>query len=341
MQSRNSNGYIYIPILMTFVVLFMLFVVALSTMSDKQSGEYTTNRVSAFDLVSKSEYTFVETEGQNGVKYYVVTKNVTQPTTPSTPSQPSDNIGIVVEPAETEPSAPEGDTTATTDTTTAIEAAVTTAANPDSDRKIAYLTFDDGPSENTGKILDILDRYNVKATFFVIYHKNMESSYKAIVERGHTIALHSYTHSYRKIYKSESAYFDDLNKIHDYVQSVTGVDSHMIRFPGGSSNTISNKYHKDIMKTLKKEVVEKGYVYHDWNVDSTDASGNNRAPEKLLANVQSTLTKHRVCNVLMHDTGSSKQTTVEALPSIIEYVRSQGYEMEALTDESPAIQHNW
>ena len=205
--------------------------------------------------------------------------------------------------------------------------------------KVAYLTFDDGPSINTIKILDILDKYNVKATFFVIYHGNMKSKYKEIVNRGHTIALHSYTHNYSKIYKSEKGYFSDLKKIHDYIEDVTGVDSRIIRFPGGSSNTVSNKYNKGIMKKLKASVEEKGYIYHDWNVDSTDAAGRNRKASLLLKNVKKGTGKKKVINVLMHDTGKSKKTTVEALPSIIKYLKGQGYSFEALTEDSVVIQH--
>ena len=205
--------------------------------------------------------------------------------------------------------------------------------------KVAYLTFDDGPSVNTIKILDILDKYNVKATFFVIYHGNMKSKYQEIVKRGHTLALHSYTHDYSKIYKSEKGYYSDLNKIHDYVEKTTGVDSKIIRFPGGSSNTVSNKYNKGIMKTLKKSVTKNGYYYHDWNVSSGDAAGRNIKASKLLKNVKSGIGKKKVINVLMHDTCKSKMTTVEALPSIIEYIRSQGYSFEAITEDSTLIQH--
>ena len=205
--------------------------------------------------------------------------------------------------------------------------------------KVAYLTFDDGPSINTIKILDILDKYNVKATFFVIYHGNMKSRYQEIVKRGHTIALHSYTHEYSKIYKSEKDYYSDLNKIGDYVKKTTGVDSKIIRFPGGSSNTVSNKYNKGIMRTLKSSVAKKGYYYHDWNVSSGDASGRNVKTSKIISNVKSGIGKKKVINVLMHDTGKSKMTTVEALPTIIEYIRSQGYSFEALTEDSVLIQH--
>lgn len=220
-----------------------------------------------------------------------------------------------------------------------IEGQAPKSTTKKSSGKVAYLTFDDGPSVNTMKILDILDRYNVKATFFVIYHGGMTKQYKAIVSRGHTLALHSYTHDYSKIYKSEKAYFADLKKIHDYVEDVTGVDSRIIRFPGGSSNTVSNKYNKGIMKTLKKSVAKKGYYYHDWNVDSTDAAGRNRKASLLLKNVKSGTGKKKVINVLMHDTGKSKMTTVEALPSIIEYLKKQGYSFEAITEDSTLIQH--
>ena len=341
MKKKKAMQYESLPIILTFIVLFVLFGVALASKTEKNKQEYTMDKVSAFDVLSEEKYSFVAVEDGNGKKYYVVTKNVTQ-TTSALPKPDGSSA------SQEEATLPVAATTVTMTkdaavTTTTKETTTTTSAPNDenSKRRIAYLTFDDGPSENTRKILDILDKYNVKATFFVIYHKGMESEYKEIVNRGHTIALHSYTHSYRKIYKSEDAFFDDLQQIHDYVQSVTGVDSRIMRFPGGSSNTISNKYCKDIMKKLKPDVLERGYIYHDWNVDSTDASGNNRDVEVLLKNVKKNLTSYRQVDVLMHDTGRMKQTTVEALPSIIEYIRSQGYEMEAITEDSKPIRHGW
>lgn len=212
---------------------------------------------------------------------------------------------------------------------------------PPKEGRIAYLTFDDGPSSNTMEILNILDYYNVKATFFVIYHKDMEDEYKAIVERGHTIALHTYSHNYAKIYRSENAFFNDLTRISDYVYSVTGVRSRIIRFPGGSSNTVSNHYSRDIMQRLKVSVPQKGYVYHDWNVDSEDAAHNNLAPERIVENVKGSLTKYRKPDILMHDSGGTKRTTVEALPEMIEYIYSQGYKMERLELDSYAVHHDW
>ena len=248
-------------------------------------------------------------------------------------------LGEVISPQSTTATSKALSTTKSTTETTQKKDTSKKSTYKKTKGKVAYLTFDDGPSANTYKILDILDKYNVKATFFVIYKKGYKKQYQAIVKRGHTIALHSYTHNYSKIYKSEKAYFADLKKIHDYVEDVTGVDSNIIRFPGGSSNTVSNKYNKGIMKKLKVSVEKKGYVFHDWNVDSTDAAGRNRKASLLLKNVKSGAAKKKTIDVLMHDTGKSKKTTVEALPSIIEYLRKQGYSLEALTPDTKPIQH--
>lgn len=205
----------------------------------------------------------------------------------------------------------------------------------------AYLTFDDGPSENTEDILDILDFYNVKATFFVIYHENMEDKYKAIVNAGHTIALHSYTHNYSKVYSSESAFFNEMAQISDYIYSVTGVRSTILRFPGGSSNTVSRRYSKGLMPVLKKSVEERGYVYQDWNIDSCDAEAVNTAPDRLLSNIRNSLKDQKTAVILMHDSGKNTRTTVEALPGIIEFFYQNGYAMEKIDMSTEPIHHNW
>lgn len=228
----------------------------------------------------------------------------------------------------------------TTTSTTIAETGLPSQSSEYLTGKIAYLTFDDGPSNNTGKILDILDQYGVKATFFVISKKNMDNEYKMIVDRGHTIALHAHTHTYSKIYKSEEAYFADLKKIDDKVYNITGVRSKIIRFPGGSSNTVHRKYCKGIMNKLKVSVREKGYIYHDWNVDSQDATGSNVPVEKLVNNIKKYSKNQDIIDILMHDTGSSKQTTVEALPQIIEYLQAEGYRILPITENTPPIQHD-
>ncbi len=205
----------------------------------------------------------------------------------------------------------------------------------------AYLTFDDGPSENTDEILDILDFYGVKATFFVNYHEDLEAQYKAIVKRGHTIALHTYSHNYSKVYASESAFFGEMDQISDYIYSLTGVRSKIIRFPGGSSNTISRKYNRGIMAVLKKSVIEKGYVYQDWNVDSCDAEAANTPSRKLMANIRQSLKDHKTAVVLMHDAGQKTRTTVDTLPEIIEFFYSKGYALEKMDMNTEQIHHNW
>ena len=220
---------------------------------------------------------------------------------------------------------------------TTVERKITVDRNEEYDQKIVYLTFDDGPSENTGKILDILDRYGIKATFFVTGNNQ---KYDYMITRahdeGHSIGLHTYTHDYADVYASEDAYFKDLQKISDLVENLTGEKSHIIRFPGGSSNTKSAKFVPGLMTSLVQKVQEKGYQYFDWNCDSTDASGNNVAVEKLVANATSSSKQH--INILMHDT-DAKDTTVEALPQIIEHYRDKGYTFKAITKDSFAPHH--
>lgn len=202
--------------------------------------------------------------------------------------------------------------------------------------KVVYLTFDDGPSQNTPKILKILKKYNVKATFFVTaqepaYFKYMTQAYK----QGNFIAAHSYTHKF-SIYKSEKTYFKDLEEIEQVIKKYTGKTSPVLRFPGGSSNTASRHFAKGIMTKLTKDVLEKGYQYVDWNLDSTDASGNNVPVSKLVANATSTYSNN-LC-ILMHDTGA-KHTTVKALPAIIKYYKKHHYKFETL-ENSPHVYHH-
>lgn len=201
-----------------------------------------------------------------------------------------------------------------------------------SQEKIVYLTFDDGPSQNTKKILDILDQYHAKATFFVT-GTNQKYNYliKEAHQKGHTIALHTYCHKYDQVYSSVDAYFDDLTKIGNMVKQEIGFIPRFIRFPGGSSNTISKRYCPGIMTQLTKEVKNRGYQYYDWNADSTDASGNHVPVSQLIKNGTSSQATN--INLLCHDT-DAKGTTVEALPSIIQYYQQRGYEFKGIDENS-------
>lgn len=202
--------------------------------------------------------------------------------------------------------------------------------------KRVYLTFDDGPCSNTERLLNILDKYNVKVTFFVT---NQYPDYVNLIgeahRRGHTIAMHSYSHKY-SIYESESKYFDDLNKISALCESQTGVKPTILRFPGGSSNTISKKYSSGIMSRLAKEVQARNLVYYDWNVSSGDASGNI-SKEQVYQNVIKGISGKKVSVVLQHDIHSF---SVDAVEDIIVWGLANGYTFLPLKEDSVTIHHN-
>lgn len=220
---------------------------------------------------------------------------------------------------------------------TVVERKVTVRENEELGKKVVYLTFDDGPSNNTEKILDILDQYGAKATFFVTgNNRKRDDLIKRAYDEGHSIGLHTYSHDYPSVYASMDAYFDDLQKISDMVKEITGEESHIIRFPGGSSNTVSAKYVKGLMTELTKEVQARGYQYFDWNCDSTDAEGNRRPVDVLVRNATSSSKDH--VNILMHDT-DAKNTTVEALPQIIQSYKDRGYTFLGITVDSFAPHH--
>ncbi len=191
-----------------------------------------------------------------------------------------------------------------------------------------YLTFDDGPnSGTTDVILDILKEENVKATFFVT-NRGPDELIKRAYEEGHTIALHTASHDYSVVYSSVDAYFDDLLSVQDRVKRITGYESKIIRFPGGSSNTISRKYTEGIMSTLTNDVINRGFRYYDWNLSSGDAAGGRHTADEIRDNVINGLRKDRVNMILMHDI---KPYTRDALRDIIKYGRDNGYSFEKIT----------
>lgn len=201
------------------------------------------------------------------------------------------------------------------------------------EKGIIYLTFDDGPTtSSTPKILDILKKHNIQATFFILnYNSNTEALVKREVAEGHSVGIHGYSHSYKKIYASEETYMENLDKLQAKIYKSTGVKTTITRFPGGSSNTIS-KFNPGIMTRLSKLVVEKGYTYYDWNIDSGDAGGASSA-EAVYKNVTKNLSKSGRNIVLMHDfSGNSK--TINALENIIEYGKKNGYTFKKITADT-------
>lgn len=207
----------------------------------------------------------------------------------------------------------------------------------DDGKKVVYLTFDDGPSPKTAQVLDILKNNGVHATFFVTgIDQKSASLMKRAVDEGNAIGAHTYTHDYKYVYSSEKNYFDDLNKILNHIKEVTGKETKIIRFQGGSSNTISRKYSQGIMTKLSKEVLAKGYQYYDWNLSSGDAEWP--APSVASIAHQATNTKQSKVVLLMHD-ANAKQTTVDALPQIIKFYKDNGYEFRTL-ENSDIISHH-
>lgn len=195
--------------------------------------------------------------------------------------------------------------------------------------KMVCLTFDDGPSPNTQPILEILADRDVPATFFVTAQQaNQEylPQLSRIAEEGHQIALHSASHRYSDIYRSSEAFWLDIKALRQAISPYVSVDNiHWLRFPGGSTNTVSHKYGGNgIMKQLIREAEEKGYQWIDWNVSAEDAAGGHPDADKILQNIQKDAEGRDLCVVLMHDTART-DATVQALPAVIDWFRGQGY----------------
>ena len=204
---------------------------------------------------------------------------------------------------------------------------------------VIYLTFDDGPSGtgSTAKILDVLKEEGVQATFFVTC-SGPDSLIKREYEEGHTVALHTNSHNYYVLYKTVDAYFEDLNAVRNRVYNLLGYYSNIIRFPGGSNNTVSiSASGYKIMDTLVKEVVNRGYTYFDWNVSSGDAGGCTTS-SCVYNNTINGLSKSRNNVVLMHDI---KMFTANALQDIIQYAKAHGYTFKVIDETTSPVRFKW
>ncbi len=202
-----------------------------------------------------------------------------------------------------------------------------------------YLTFDDGPSYLTPQVLDILAEYNVKATFFIL---NYSDANKATVARaineGHTIGIHGYSHDYATIYQSPETALNNITTLHDKLVEDFGYSTNITRFPGGSSNTVSRNYFEGVMSSVCPLAEKLGYNYFDWNISSMDAAGTGIPTDTIYHSVVDNLAHGRNNIVLMHD-ANGKATTVEALPSIIEYGLDNGYTFAGLSSNTTPVHH--
>lgn len=202
--------------------------------------------------------------------------------------------------------------------------------------KVIYLTFDDGPSPYTMRLLEVLERYDAKATFFLVQTPECSDALlQAIVSGGHGIGVHSLSHDFKTIYSSEEAFLEDLYAMQNLIREKTGVTTMLMRFPGGSSNTVSRRYSQGIMSRLVDTVTEAGFCYFDWNVDSGDAAGC-RDTEKIYQNVIRGIRGKRQAVVLQHDVCCC---SVQAVEKILIWGRNNGYTFQALTTRSPVYHH--
>ncbi len=199
--------------------------------------------------------------------------------------------------------------------------------------KVIYLTFDDGPSTYTPELLNILKKYNVKATFFVCTTSRLNLLQRMVAE-GHSIGLHSDSHDYHKIYANEEAFFADLDVVRNAVYEQVGFYPNLMRFPGGSSNRISKKINVGIMTRLAKAVQEQGYRYFDWDVNSGDAEG--KSAEEILENTKNGVKNRKRSVVLMHDI---VKKTVNVMEEFILWALDNGYTFLPITDTTPDCHH--
>ena len=195
--------------------------------------------------------------------------------------------------------------------------------------KTVYFTFDDGPSERTEEILEILEEENIKATFFVIGPSNEKTDERIfkIYNEGHSIGLHTMSHDYGKIYLSAENFLRDLEDERKWIYSITGEECKIFRFPGGSNNYNAPKW---LIDEVKEKTKAKGMTWYDWNADGEDSLGNLLSPEEIVENVLSSeFIGSETVTVLLHDS-STRTTTPEALKILISKFREMGYEFEKL-----------
>ena len=202
--------------------------------------------------------------------------------------------------------------------------------------KKVYLTFDDGPSKNTEKILDTLDEYHITATFFVTGRDDEESleRYRQIAERGHTIGMHSYSHVYEDIYESAEKFELDLDRIQKTIENATGIKCMLYRFPGGSSNQVSSVEMSEFIRILNKREI----TYFDWNAECGDASNVPYTAKEMVANVMKDVVKYHTSVVLMHD-AENKQETLKALPMIIKKLQKMDAQLLPIDEDTTVVQH--
>ena len=207
--------------------------------------------------------------------------------------------------------------------------------NSNLNQKKVYLTFDDGPSDHTAQILDILKKHKVKATFFVVGKETEHDKkmYQRIVLEGHTLAMHSYSHNYDQIYANVGAFSKDLMKLQKYLYDLTDVKPYIYRFPGGSSNHCAKN-----IKPYIRYVNKKGLLYFDWNALNEDAVNFEQSPQQLNKKILKDVRRQKTSIVLMHDLHETTNT-VKALDPLIKTLKKEGYQILSITKNTKPLHH--
>lgn len=203
--------------------------------------------------------------------------------------------------------------------------------------KIAYLTFDDGPSKNTCDVLDILSEKGIKATFFIVGETITEEGkecLKQMAEDGHTIGLHTYSHNYKKLYASVESFLEDYAKLYEMIYEITGIKPNIFRFPGGSSNNFVKRIKKEVIIEMKR----RGFTFYDWNVSAEDSVGKPTA-YSIMKNIRKDYQRFHYPVLLMHD-AELNSLTVSLLPDIISELKETGYTFDTLDHREPC-QFSW
>lgn len=209
------------------------------------------------------------------------------------------------------------------------------AVEPERDKKV-YLTFDDGPSQETKKVLDVLKKKKVKATFFVIGREDEFSKniYKRIVKEGHTLGMHSYSHIYKEIYESPEQFQKDFQKISNLLFDVTGVRSAYYRFPGGSTNIGELS-----IEECREYLEEQGVTYMDWNIIAANGTNENASKDEIVQSVMDGVANYDTSVVLLYDS-ADKTMTAKSLGTIIDRLQAEGYEILPIDEDTTPVQHS-
>ncbi len=250
-------------------------------------------------------------------------------------TSPSVHANVIVEPAASEDTPEETTPEETTQTVVTQQEQVAKALAEG--RKVVYLTFDDGPCDNTSNLLDVLDEYNVKVTFFVNGYNAAPYSdeLNRIVSDGHSLAMHTYSHNYSAVYASLDSFKNEVVSLQDYLYNVTGVSTRIFRFPGGSSNSQT----KVPINTFIDYLNQQNIVFFDWNVSSGDGGSRLLTPDEVYTNVINGVEGKDVSVVLMHDS-VDKLTTYQAIPKIIEKLQAMDALILPITTDTEPVHHN-